>query len=178
MCKDQREILPESSELVNRRAFMQVAAGAVAGAAVAGGIPEIAAAQKSRSDQGGGHLYMQTNETQNSIIHYHWSANGTITEVERIPTGGAGSGLLSPIYHTSRPNHFEGAGSVILTPDRRFLFTTNAADNSVSSFAVGKEGRLKQLELPHRRQRALHREGSRVPEGSGRWHLQSDQRNR
>jgi 6-phosphogluconolactonase (cycloisomerase 2 family) len=138
---------PESSELVDRRAFMQIAAGAGAGAVVAGGIPEIAAAQKSRSDQGGGHLYMQTNETQNSIIHYHWSANGTIAEVERIPTGGGGSGLLSPIYHTSRPNHFEGAGSVILTPDRRFLFTTNAADNSVSSFAVGKEGRLKQLDV-------------------------------
>ena len=99
----------ESSERVNRRAFLQVAAaGAVTGAAVAGGIPEIAVAQtsrseqKSRSDQGGGHLYMQTNETQNSITH--WSANGTITEVERIPTGGVGSGLLSPIYHTSRPN--------------------------------------------------------------------------
>lgn len=111
----------ESSERVNRRAFLQVAAaGAVTGAAVAGGIPEIAVAQtsrseqKSRSDQGGGHLYMQTNETQNSITH--WSANGTITEVERIPTGGVGSGLLSPIYHTSRPNHFEGAGSVIFTP--------------------------------------------------------------
>jgi 6-phosphogluconolactonase (cycloisomerase 2 family) len=145
---------PESSERVNRRAFLQVAAaGVVTGAAVAGGIPEIAVAQqsrseqKSRSDQGGGHLYMQTNETQNSIVHYHWSASGTITEVERIPTGGAGSGLLSPIYHTSRPNHFEGAGSVILTPDRRFLFTTNGADNSVSSFAVGKEGRLKQLNV-------------------------------
>ena len=31
-------------------------------------------------------------------------------------TGGAGSGLLSPIYHTKRPNAFEGAGSVVLSP--------------------------------------------------------------
>jgi len=90
----------------------------------------------------GGHLYMQTNETRNAVIHYNWAANGTITEVERILTGGAGSGELSPIYHINRPNQFEGAGSVILTPDNRLLFATNGGDNSVSSFAVSDEGRL------------------------------------
>jgi hypothetical protein len=37
----------------------------------------------------GGHLYMQTNETHNSIVHYRWSASGTLAEVERVPTGGA-----------------------------------------------------------------------------------------
>jgi len=61
---------------------MQVAAGAVAGAAVAGGLPEIAAAQKSRSDQGSGHLYMQTNETRNAVVHYRRSASGKLTKVE------------------------------------------------------------------------------------------------
>ncbi|HWX18041.1 MAG TPA: beta-propeller fold lactonase family protein [Chthoniobacterales bacterium] len=95
----------------------------------------------------GGHLYMQTNEVKNAIIHYHWSANGALAEVERVATGGAGSGELSPIYHIKRPNDFEGAGSVILTPDRRFLFTTNAGDNSVSSFAVDKEGRVTLLDV-------------------------------
>jgi len=95
----------------------------------------------------GGHLYMQTNETRNAVIHFNWSANGTLTEVERIPTGGTGTGDLSPIYHINRPNNFEGAGSVILTPDRRFLFVTNANDNSVSSFAVSDEGRLTLLDV-------------------------------
>lgn len=38
----------------------------------------------------GGHLYMQTNETQKAIIHYLWSADGTITEAERILTSGSG----------------------------------------------------------------------------------------
>src|SRR6201997_1546883 len=90
----------------------------------------------------GGCIYIQTNEIHNAIINYHRSANGALTEVERIATGGAGSGLISPIYHISRPNHFEGAGSVRLTPDRRFLFATNGGDNSVSSFAVDKEGWL------------------------------------
>src|SRR5215468_10052169 len=91
----------------------------------------------------GGHLYMQTNEVKNTIIHYHRSANGALTEVERVLTGGAGSGTYKPISNQeSAPNAFEGAGSVILTPDRRFLFATNGGDNSVSSFAVGQHGKL------------------------------------
>jgi 6-phosphogluconolactonase (cycloisomerase 2 family) len=104
--------------------------------------------QQAMSDQRGGHLYMQTNETRNVIMHYHWSANGTITEVERIPTGGAGSGVFKPISgQDSAPNAFEGAGSVIITPDRRFLFATNGGDNSVSSFGVSKDGRLTPLDV-------------------------------
>src|SRR6201988_1600410 len=95
----------------------------------------------------GGHLYMQTNEVKNCIIHYQRSENGALDEVERVATGGAGSGRISPIYHISRPNHFEGAGSVRLTPDRRFLFATNGGDNSVSSFAVDKEGWLTLLDV-------------------------------
>jgi 6-phosphogluconolactonase (cycloisomerase 2 family) len=91
----------------------------------------------------GGHLYMQTNEVKNAIIHYHRSANGTLTEVERVATGGRGSGTFKPISgQESAPNAFEGAGSVILSPDRKFLFATNGGDNSVSSFAVGGQGRL------------------------------------
>jgi 6-phosphogluconolactonase (cycloisomerase 2 family) len=91
----------------------------------------------------GGHLYMQTNETRNAVVHYHRGADGKITEVDRVSTGGAGSGTFKPISgQESAPNAFEGAGSVILSPDRRFLFTTNGGDNSVSSFAVAEDGRL------------------------------------
>jgi len=91
----------------------------------------------------GGHLYMQTNETRNVVVQYRRSANGTLTEIERVATGGAGSGTFKPISgQDSAPNAFEGAGSVILSPDRRFLFATNGGDNSVSSFSVDKDGRL------------------------------------
>src|SRR5262249_15480168 len=91
----------------------------------------------------GGHLYMQTNEIGNAVIHYRRSANGAIAEAARCPTGGTGSGTFKPISgQESAPNAFEGAGSVILTPDLRFLFATNGGDNSVSSFAVGEDGRL------------------------------------
>jgi 6-phosphogluconolactonase (cycloisomerase 2 family) len=139
---------------VNRRAFLQMAAGVaviaglsyvLTGAAVAPASAQPKApaeVDKSESHPRGEHLYMQTNETKNAIIHYRLSADGALTEVERVATGGAGSGELSPIYHIKRPNDHEGAGSVILSPDRRLLFTTNAGDNSASSFAVDKEGRL------------------------------------
>ena len=95
------------------------------------------------SNHRGGYLYMQTNEIKNCIIQYHRSANGTLTEVERVVTGGAGSGTFKPTSgQESAPNAFEGAGSVILSPDRKFLFATNGGDNSVSSFAVGDHGKL------------------------------------
>src|SRR4029077_16866747 len=82
--------------------------------------------EMSSLNGGGGHLYMQTNEVKNVIIHYHRSSNGTLTEVERVATGGARSGTFKPISgQESAPNSFEGAGSVILSPDRRFLFATN-----------------------------------------------------
>src|SRR5262245_14028250 len=99
--------------------------------------------QMGRSKPRGGHLYIQTNEIRNAIVHYDWSTSGALTEVERVPTGGAGSGTFKPISgQESAPNAFEGAGSVILTADRRRLFTTNGGDNSVSSFSVDKDGRL------------------------------------
>jgi 6-phosphogluconolactonase (cycloisomerase 2 family) len=103
--------------------------------------------EMSMSNQRGGYLYMQTNEVKNCIIHYHRSASGTLTEVERAVTGGAGSGTFKPISgQESAPNAFEGAGSVILSPDRKFLFATNGGDNSVSSFAVDERGGLKLID--------------------------------
>jgi 6-phosphogluconolactonase (cycloisomerase 2 family) len=102
----------------------------------------------SRGSRQGGHLYLQTNETRNAVIHYLRSAAGAITEAERTPTGGSGSGPFKPISgQPSAPNAFEGAGSVILSPDRRFLFATNGGDNSVSSFGVGADGRLTLLDV-------------------------------
>src|SRR5215813_6547777 len=90
----------------------------------------------------GGHLYMQTNEVRNVVVHYRRSANGLLEQVERIATGGRGSGTFKPISgQESAPNAFEGAASVILSPDNRFLFTTNGGDNSVSSFRIDANGR-------------------------------------
>jgi 6-phosphogluconolactonase (cycloisomerase 2 family) len=140
---------------VHRRAFLQKVAGVASGAAVVGGMAELAAAQEvrggpqmNRPRSRGGHLYMQTNEIRNAIIHYRWTARGRLFEVERVATSGAGSGTFKPISgQQSAPNAFEGAGSVLLTADRRFLFTTNGGDNSVSSFSLDRDGRLTPLDV-------------------------------
>jgi 6-phosphogluconolactonase (cycloisomerase 2 family) len=95
-----------------------------------------------------GHLYMQTNELRNAVVHYRRSAQGAIEEVDRVATGGSGSGEFKPTSgQESAPNAFEGAGSVILSPDHGFLFATNGGDNSVSCFAVGDDGRLTLLDV-------------------------------
>src|SRR4029077_2742255 len=135
----------DSMASLNRRRFLMgsAASGLILGYAAP---PELSAALAANT-RPGGHLSMQTNETRTAVIHYLRSASGTITEVERIPTGGSGSGVFRPIYEANGPNAFEGAGSVILTSDRRFLFTTNGGDNSVSSFAVGEDGQLTLLDF-------------------------------
>ena len=58
----------------------------------------------SMSSHGGGHLYMQTNEVRNCVVHYRRGANGAITEVERTATSPAtGAALVE-----SAERHFGG----------------------------------------------------------------------
>jgi 6-phosphogluconolactonase (cycloisomerase 2 family) len=61
--------------------------------------------------------------------------------VERCLTEGSGSGAVN---YRSYPLGLvtEGVNSIVLTPNRRFLFAVNAGDNSVSSFSVGEDGKL------------------------------------
>ncbi len=94
-----------------------------------------------------GHLYLQTNEVVNQVMHFGRRDDGTLTLIETLPTGGAGSGVFKPVSgQAAAPNAFEGAGSVILAEGNRYLFVTNGGDNSVSSFRVGADGRLARVD--------------------------------
>jgi hypothetical protein len=95
-----------------------------------------ASVSEQRGKGPGGHLYMQTNEVQNSVVHYRRAPDGTIAEVERVRTGGSGVGPDGPFFVT------QGARGILLTRDGRFLMAVNPGDNSVSSFAVGADGKL------------------------------------
>jgi hypothetical protein len=93
-----------------------------------------------------GHLYIQTSETRNSVIHYWRAADGTLTEIERVPTGGSGSGSFN--YRATPAGLIvEGASSVLLSNDTQLLFAVNAGDNSVSSFRVGSDGMLSLVDV-------------------------------
>jgi 6-phosphogluconolactonase (cycloisomerase 2 family) len=93
-----------------------------------------------------GHLYLQTNEVRNSVVHFRWAGDGQITEVGRHLTGGAGAGSFNYLTDLSGLV-VEGANSVLLTPEHRFLFAANVGDNSVSSFRVGADGQLELLDV-------------------------------
>ncbi len=106
------------------------------------------AQSESRVKRPMGSVYIQTNGIANEIIHYARQADGRLVEKARVSTGGKGSGTFKPITgQASAPNAFEGVGSVILTSDRQYLFTTNGGDNSVSSFKVGADGGLTLLDV-------------------------------
>jgi len=89
------------------------------------------------------HLYTQTNETNNAVIHYSRNANGTLTEVERVKTNGKGTnGFKATTGETSAPDPLLSANSVILSADHQMLFVANSGNNTVSIFKVGKNGKL------------------------------------
>lgn len=89
------------------------------------------------------HVYTQTNETINKVIHFGRHADGTLTEVERVATGGRGtSGYKILSGQKSAPDNLVSSNSIVLSPDNKLLFTVNAVDSSVSSFSVDESGRL------------------------------------
>ncbi len=102
---------------------------------------------QANASEPAGHLYMQTNEAQNRIMHFARDANGKLSLIESVPTRGAGSGTFKPISgQGSAPNAFEGAGSVILAESNTMLFATNGGDNSVTSFRVSADGKLTMID--------------------------------
>lgn len=94
--------------------------------------------------RGQSHVYTQTNETENKVIHFARNNDGTLVEIERVATGGAGTSGFKPFTgEASAPDNLVSAGSVALSADNRYLFAVNAIDHSVSSFEVGTDGKLR-----------------------------------
>ncbi len=95
-----------------------------------------------------GQLYMQSNSIENEIFHFGRRADGSLELLAKHATGGKGCGTYKPLTgQDPAPNAFEGAGSVIITRDRQFLFTTNGGDNSVSSFGIESDGHLTPVDV-------------------------------
>ena len=87
--------------------------------------PMMHSATEATDMQHGGHLYMQTNEIRNAVVHYLRSPSGTLADVE-FATGGSDSGTFKSVSgQESAPNAFEGAASLILSADRRLNATTH-----------------------------------------------------
>lgn len=86
-----------------------------------------------------GAVYTETNELDNEIVVYARAADGSLSEVQRVDTGGVGSPSGNPPFPQE---HLDANNEVELTENGRLLFAVNAGDNSISSFRVGPHGRL------------------------------------
>lgn len=105
-----------------------------------GASPALAKKPGKHHKRGGGVVYTQTNDPAgNEIVVYRRAADGTITEQDRVATGGAGAAA-------SPPNNFpiiDSQGPVELTKNGRLLFAVNAGDDTISAFRVKKHGGLR-----------------------------------
>ena len=98
--------------------------------------PSVAAAQRGALS---GAVYTQTNAAPvNELVVFSRSARGTITERQRLPTGGAGATTTPPFGFPIT----DSQGAVELTDNRRLLFAVNAGSDTISSFRVGPRGTL------------------------------------
>jgi hypothetical protein len=90
-----------------------------------------------------GNIYTQTNETENKVINFMQGADGMLSEVERVMTGGMGTaGLSAATGENGVPDSLLSSNSVVTSMDKKYLFTVNAGNNTVSCFAIGGDGRL------------------------------------
>lgn len=84
------------------------------------------------STSSGHYLYTESNEMAgNMIMVYSINYNGSLQWNSKISSGGAGTG--SPLGSQS---------AVTISKNHKWLFAVNAGSNSVSSFKIGKDGKL------------------------------------
>jgi 6-phosphogluconolactonase len=90
-----------------------------------------------------GAVYVLTNLIDgNTVVVYHRSADGTLTRVSEIATGGRGSGPgeLPPGFGDGPgPNPLDSQDGLVLTDDGHFLLAVNSRSNDVSVFAVNND---------------------------------------
>ncbi len=83
--------------------------------------------------QSSGAVFVMTNSNSgNSIIVYSRAADGTLTQVQQVATGGLGSGGSN--------DPLGSEGSLTQSDDKRFLFAVNAGSNNVSVLGVDSAG--------------------------------------
>lgn len=102
------------------------------------------AEQDEQDNLAGGAVYVLTNLIQgNTVVVYHRSADGSLTRVSEVATGGRGSGPgeLPPGFGPGPgPNPLDSQDGLILTKGGRFLLAVNSRSNDVSVFAVEQHG--------------------------------------
>jgi 6-phosphogluconolactonase len=94
-------------------------------------IPSVAAAPDNHVHGSAGRVYIMTNDPSgNQVVIYSRSADGSLTWVANVATGGLG---LNGLTGTNQ-------GGLVLSRDGRWLFVVNAGSNDLSVFRVTPQG--------------------------------------
>lgn len=111
----------------NSIALQALAVLAISGSASFGSNAALAqdSGQSSYQAKAGAVFAMTNIAFRNEIVVFSRAANGTLTAVDRVQTGGSGKG-----------DDFDTRGGLTLSDDHRFLYACNAGSNEISVFAV------------------------------------------
>src|SRR5437762_8504301 len=120
------------STLARRHAMLWPIAVPLLGAAALFSLPA------GSADSPEGALYAMTNQPLNQIVVFARGTSGSISELQRVATGGAGS-LNNPPFPQ---DHLDADNEIELTADGKLLFAVNAGDDTVSSFRISPQGGL------------------------------------
>lgn len=114
--------------------------------AAAGLLLLLAAGNAFAGDRGepAGRVYVLTNQlTGNTVVALGINADGSLTRLQEVSTGGLGSGPgpRPPAFGPGPgPDALNSADAIAMTEDGRFLLATNAGSNEVSVMAVTDDG--------------------------------------
>lgn len=100
------------------------------------------AAVEDGDRQSEGRVYAMANEAGgNNILVFRRASDGTLTLLDRVPTGGLGSGP-GPLPGSSSPGPIplNSQDSLISTEDGHFLIAVNAGSNDISVFEIRENG--------------------------------------
>src|SRR5258705_4576854 len=107
--------------MIHRRTLLMSTSGlAVALLAACGGGGDAPAPQPTAKAVLGNQLYTQTNEIDNTVLQFSRAADGTLTRLASVSTGGTGTNGLR-INGTPGPNTLGSQFSVMTLPAERLL---------------------------------------------------------
>lgn len=88
-----------------------------------------------------GHVYAQTNAASgNAIVNYGRNAEGQLTYIDTVSTGGNGVGTASVLNGQTSADPLSSQHSIILNADHTKLFAVNAGSGTVSVFTIPNSG--------------------------------------
>lgn len=125
------------------RAWTIPAALAVLALGTQGIVPHSARAQGHTPAAASNVLYITTNDPtpgQNAVLAFRRGPDGALNFLGRYPMGGTGVG--NPNF---RLGTLDSDQSLIVSPDRRFLFAVNSGSDSIAVFGIHSDGTLETM---------------------------------